>query len=345
MEIFVYRNGSDNVEEGFAEEDLPGLLADKANVVWVDLLGETPEQIEQTKHVLLDIFGFHHLTVEDCIETRNAPKIEAFPNYIYFIMHGVKPGETAPGNFVTKELDGYLGHNFVVTFHDQRFLSIKDVKQQVRSSVFSCQRGAAYLLHQILDRLVDNYMPVVDEFDSVIDELENRVLGLQKSNTAVLGEIMDVRRSVARLRRISARQLEVLYRISHGEFPMIPDHVLPFYRDVHDHLLRISDLSENYRDLVNGLFDIHFSVVANRTNDVMKTLAILSAILLPLSLIAGIYGMNFENMPELRSRNGYYLTLAAMGLLTIILLFYFWRRGWIFQREGPAATSKPDDIN
>jgi magnesium transporter len=344
MEIFVYRNGSDNVEEGFTQDDLPELLADKTNVVWVDLRGETPEQIEEAKHVLLNIFGFHHLTVEDCIETRNAPKIEAFPNYIYFIMHGVKPGETAPGNFVTKELDGYLGHNFVVTFHDQRFRSIKDVKEQVRSSTFSCQRGAAYLLHQILDRLVDNYMPVVDEFDNVIDELEDRVLGLRKSNTAVLEEIMDVRRSVARLRRISARQLEVLYRISHGEFPQIPEHILPFYRDVHDHLLRVSDLSENYRDLVNGLFEIHFSVVANSTNDVMKTLAIVSAILLPLSLIAGIYGMNFDNIPELRSRNGYYLTLAGMGLLTVILLFYFWRRGWIFQREEATITNKPDDI-
>jgi magnesium transporter len=127
--------------------------------------------------------------------------------------------------------------------------------------------------------------------------------------------------------------LEVLYRISHGEFPQIPENVLPFYRDVHDHLLRISDLSENYRDLVGSLFDIHFSVVANRTNDVMKTLAVLSAIMLPLSLIAGIYGMNFENMPELRSQNGYFFTLAVMAIVAIILLVYFWRRGWIFQRD------------
>jgi len=125
----------------------------------------------------------------------------------------------------------------------------------------------------------------------------------------------------------------VLYRISHGEFPQIPAHILPFFRDVHDHLQRISDLSENYRDLVSGLFDIHFSVVANRTNDVMKTLAVLSSIILPLSLIAGIYGMNFDNMPELKTRNGYYITLASMIVVTIGLLIYFWRRGWIWQRD------------
>ena len=135
---------------------------------------------------------------------------------------------------------------------------------------------------------------------------------------------------VARLKRISTRQLDVLYRISHGEFPQIPENVLPFYRDVHDHLLRISDLSESYRDLVGGLFDIHFSVTANKTNDVMKVLAVFSAIMLPLSLIAGIYGMNFENMPELHSPYGYYATLALMFVIGVGLLFYFWHKGWIF---------------
>ena len=163
---------------------------------------------------------------------------------------------------------------------------------------------------------------------------------MKRGNNEILEEIMDLRRSVARLRRISVRQLDVLYRISHGEFPQIPEHILPFFRDVHDHLLRISDLSESYRDLVGSLFDIHFSVVANRTNEVMKTLAVLSAIVLPLSLIAGIYGMNFENMPELRSPHGYFATLGVMMLVAVVLLVYFWRRGWIFQRDEPVA---PED--
>ncbi|MGQ0540421.1 MAG: magnesium/cobalt transporter CorA, partial [Blastocatellia bacterium] len=332
MEIFVYRKNAEKIEEGFAVEDLPELLDDEDNVVWVDFLGETPEQNEEAKHVMLDIFRFHHLTVEDCFETRNQPKIEAFPNYIYFIVHGIKPGETAPGNFATKELDGFLGENFVVTYHTERFRSIKAVKQQIRASTFVCSRGSAYLLHQILDQIVDLYMPIVDDFDREINSLEDRVFDMKKGGNTILEEIMDLRRSVARLRRISARQLDVLYRISHGEFPQIPEHILPFFRDVHDHLLRIADLSENYRELVSGLFDIHFSVVANKNNDVMKTLTVLSSIILPLSLIAGIYGMNFEYMPELKSRNGYFLTLGSMALVTVLLLVYFWRRGWIFQR-------------
>lgn len=348
IEIFVYRQGSDSVEEGFAADDLPELLADQTNVVWVDIRGENAEQRKAAEHLLLNIFKFHHLTVEDCVETRNQPKVEAFPNYLYFIVHGVRPGETSPTNFVTKELDGYLGPNYVVTFHVERFRSIKSVKQQIRSSTFACERGAAYLLHQILDVLVDHYMPLVDDFDDVIDELEERVLSHQQLGSAVLEDIMDVRRAVARLKRISTRQLEVLYRMSHGEFRQIPENIIPFFRDVHDHLLRVSDLSESYRELITGLVEIHFSVVTNKTNDVMKTLAVVSAIILPLSLIAGIYGMNFEHMPELRTRYGYFATLGFMAILTIGLLAYFWRRKWIFQREPVKSEqqetqSEPED--
>ncbi len=343
MEIFVYRQGADTVEEGFSADELPELLEDKDNLVWVDFLGETAEQNDQARRIMLDIFHFHHLNVEDCLETRNQPKVEAFPAYIYLIIHGIKPGETRPDNFATKEMDAFLGDNFVVTYHTQRFRSIKSVKEHIRASNFACKRGAAYLLHQILDLIVDLYMPIVDEFDMAINDLEDRVFEMKNNNNAVLEEIMDLRRSVARLRRISTRQLEVLYRISHGEFPQIPEHILPFFRDVHDHLQRISDLSESYRELVGGLFEIHFSVVANRNNDVVKALTVLSAIILPLSLIAGIYGMNFENMPELRTRNGYFITLAIMVIVAAVLLVYFWRRGWIFQgEEAPLVKSNEE---
>jgi magnesium transporter len=349
MEIFVYRKDADAIEEGFTRHDLPALLADPDNVIWVDLRGDSHEAIEHARSILSDVFGFHHLTIEDCIEARNQPKIEAFDKYLFLIVHGIKIGHTGPTNFVTKELDGYLGSNFVVTFHLEKFSTIKIIKTKLRSSPFICRRGAAYLLQTILDELVDHYMPMIDEFDTSISGLEERVFEMRARSNAVLGEIMDLRRGVARLRRISSRQREVLYRLSHGEFPQIPKNILPFYRDVHDHLQRISDVSESYRDLVSSLFDIHFSVLATKTNDVMKTLAVVSAIILPLSLIAGIYGMNFEYMPELRSPAGYYLTLGAMALLAIGLLLYFWRQGWIFQGENeiappPKARQEEDGI-
>ncbi len=328
MEIFVYQQGGDFVEEGFSREKLPELLRNPDNLIWVDM--EAPNK--EDEKVLSDIFHFHPLTIEDAVVTRNLPKVEAFPGYLFFIVHGVKT-ETNPANFVTKELDGYLGKNFVVTFHHENFRSIDKVKQQVRSSAFVCGRGADYLLHQIFDELVDLYLPLVDDFDNAINEIEERIFRTKRTNNAILEEILNLKRSVVRLRRITSKQLNVLYRISHGEFPLIEDAHLPFYRDVHDHLLRVADLAESYRDLIGGLLDIQFSVVSNRMNEVMKVLTVFSAIMLPLSLIAGIYGMNFENMPELHSKYGYYIALGLMLLVGGGLLIYFWRKGWIFEKE------------
>ncbi len=337
MEIFVHRRGEDYVEEGFTVEDLPKLLADETNVVWVDM--EAPTAADEK--VLSDVFHFHPLTIEDARETRNQPKVEAFPEYLFFIFQGVKVDDTSARNFVLKELDGYLGKNYVVTYHHENFKSIDEIKKQVRSSPFSCSHGADYLLHQILDQLVDLYMPVVDDFDTLINRLEARVLTVKSGNTEVLMEIMNLKRSVARLRRISTKQLQSFYRLAHGEFPFISQKNLPFFRDVQDHLQRISDLSESYRDLVSGLLDIHLSVVANRTNDVMKLLAVFSAIILPLSLIAGIYGMNFDNIPELHTRNGYFVTMFVMFIIAAGLIVYFWRKGWIFQQSEEIKA--PDD--
>lgn len=332
MEIFVFNKETNELDESVIPDQLPEILKDKNKIVWADFLVKDKESLKQAEEVLLKIFKFHPLTVEDCREPRNQPKIESFPNYLFFIVHGIK-SETDTANFVTKELDGYLGENFAVTYRNEVYRSIENVKRSLQSNPQIFKRGAAYLMHNILDQMVDLYMPIVDDFDIAINDLEDRVFLMKSADNLILEEIMDLRRSVARLKRISARQLEVLYRISHGEFSQIPENVLPFYRDVHDHLLRISDLAESYRDLVGSLFEIHFSVTANKTNEVMKLLAVYSAILLPLSLIAGIYGMNFHNMPELDVRYGYYATLGLMVIIAVGLLIYFWRRGWIFENN------------
>lgn len=328
MEIFIYRKNADAIEESSSAADLPALLADKDVLVWVDIEAPTAEDDK----ILSEIFRFHRLTIEDARETRNHPKVEQFPEYLFFIVHGVK-NETNSHNFVTKELDGYLGKNYLVTYHHEQFRSTEAVKRQIRRHPKAFERGIDYVLHQILDQLIDLYIPVVEDFDEAINELEERIFRLKRGSNVILEEIMDLKRSVARLIRISSKQSNVLYRLSHGEFQQIEESHLPFYRDVYDHLLRVSLLAENYRDLVNGLLDIHFSVVANKTNDIIKFLTIFSAVILPLSLIAGIYGMNFENMPELRTPHGYFITLATMAVVALGLLFYFWRKGWIFEKN------------
>lgn len=327
MDIYAYKEGEKQVQENVSVEDLPILLTDEKAVIWVDLDVRSKEDLREAETIYNEVFKFHHLTIEDCREARNQPKVEEFPDYLFFIVHGIK-SKADTSNFKTKELDGYLGKNFVVTNRNEEFRSIESVKRQIKKNPRPFQRGAAFLLHQILDRLVDFYMPIVDDFDAAINNLEDRVYEMESGDNSILEEIMDLRRSVARLKRVSTRQLDVLYRISHGEFPQIPDNILPFYRDVHDHLLRISDMAESYRDLVSGLFEIHFSVTANKTNDVMKFLALISATMLPLTLLSGIYGMNFEYMPLTNSQYGYFITLALMIVIFIVLIIYFWRKDW-----------------
>ena len=328
MDIFVYRQGAEKVEEGFTVEQLPDLLKDEKLTIWVDMHQPT----EADDRILLDVFNFHPLVVEDCRAERHHPKAEEFPDYIYFIMHGVT-AETDAERFITIELDFFLGRNYVVTYHHEEFRSINNVKQKVRSSPVVARRGPAYLLYQVLDQLVDYYSPVLDEFDEQITKLEDTIFTLKNPDNSILEEIQHLKRSILRLRRISEKQLNILYRISHGEFKLVDQQMLPFFRDIYDHLVRITDLSENYRDLIGGALDSYLSVVSNRTNDIMKVLTIFSAIMLPLTFIAGLYGMNFDNLPELHYEYSYFIVLAVMLIVALGMLAFFWRKGWIGERK------------
>jgi magnesium transporter len=324
MEILVYREGARKVESGFTVEQLPELLKEEKSVIWVDM----PEPTDADEQVLLEVFQFHPLTVEDCRENRHYPKVEEFPDYVYFIVHGVT-ANTSPDRFNTIELDGFLGRNYVITYHHEMFRSINNVKKQLSTSPVACQRGPAFLLHQILDQIVDFYSPVLDDFDERIDQLEENIFSLKQPNNAILENIMELKRSVLRLRRISAKQMDIFYRMSRGEIHMIPQPMLPFYRDIYDHLIRVTDLAENYRDLLSGALEAYLSVVSNRMNEIMKVLTIFSAIMLPLTFIAGVYGMNFEHMPELPTQYGYFVVWGFMLFVACLMLFLFWRAGWI----------------
>jgi magnesium transporter len=253
MEIFVYHNGADHVDEGFPVEKLPELLADKESLIWIDI--EQPT--EKDTRLLSDVFHFHPLTIEDSVETRNHPKVESYNKYLFLIVHGVTM-ETNTTNFVTRELDIYLGANYVLTYHHESFRSVDEVKSQIRANTFHCERGADYLLHQILDQIGRFITPVVDDFDTAKNDLEDRIFKMQNGSNQILGEIMDFKRSVARLVRISSKQIDVIARIANGEFPLISKNVLPFYRDIYDHLHRVTLLAENYRDYGRRTFQSAF---------------------------------------------------------------------------------------
>jgi len=335
MEILVYREVGQKVESGFTVDQLPELLKDQQALIWVDM--EKPSEADD--RILLDVFHFHPLTVEDCRENRHYPKVEEFPNYLYFIVHGVT-ADTSPDRFNTIELDGFLGPNYVITYHHDMFRSINNVKKLLGTSPIACQRGPAFLTYQILDQIVDYYSPVLDDFDERISVLEDDIFTLKHPSNEILEQIMELKRSVLRLRRISAKQMEIFYRMSRGEVHMIPQAMLPFYRDIYYHLVRVTDLSENYRDLLSGALEAYLSVVSNRMNEIMKVLTIFSAIMLPLTFIAGVYGMNFEHMPELATQYGYFVVWAIMIIVALGMLTLFWKRGWIGSGDRKRGQEK-----
>ena len=337
MDIFVYREGANQVEEGFTADQLPELLKDGKAVFWVDI--EAPSEADD--RLLLDTFHFHPLTVEDCRANRHHPKVEEFPDYIYFIVHAVRT-DASPDRFNTIELDGFLGSNYVITYHHDSFRSINNVKQLIHTSPIACKRGAPFLLYQILDQIVDFYSPVLDDFDERIDTLEDDIFTLKSPNNQILADVMDLKRGVLRLRRISSKQMEILYRMSRGEFSLIDQQMLPFYRDIYDHLVRVTDLAESYRDLISGALEAYLSVVSNRLNEIMKVLTIFSAIMLPLTFIAGVYGMNFEHMPELATRYGYFVVWIIMIVVALGMLGLFWKRGWIGGTQKPRTEKRKD---
>jgi magnesium transporter len=333
MDIYVYRNGHAEVELHHDVELIPRLLNDDNLIFWVDFQAPT----EADDHVLLDVFKFHPLTVEDCRATRHHPKVEEFPDYLYFIVHAIRT-DSSPDRFNTVELDGFLGKNYVVTYHHDEFNSINKVKQSVEVSPVTCQKGAAFILHHVIDNIVDEYLPVMDDFDERINGLEDNIFSINRPNNEILEEILALKRSLLRVKRISSKQLEVLYRMSHGQFALISGPVLPFFRDIFDHLVRVTDLAESYRDVISGSLEAYLSVVSNRLNEIMKVLTIFSAVMLPLTFIAGVYGMNFDYMPELHSRFGYFGAWTVMLIVAGGMLYYFWRKGWI--GRGPVDEEK-----
>ncbi len=308
---------------------------DAKQMVWIEL-----EQKDHACDVLLaKQLELHPLTIEDIWATRSQPKLEDYDNYLYVIIHGIK----AAGHGVVRliELDIVIGPTYVIT-HDPEHL-VDGVRAEIERSPKLLAKGPAWIAHAILDHAVDRYLPVIDDLDAQIEALENAVLSRAgtKQGPPILRRILRFKRTLLMLRRMSIHQREILLRLSRGEFDEIPREMVPFYRDVYDHFLRVNDLIESYRDLVTSALEAYLSVQSNRMNEIMKTLTLISTVMLPITFIAGVYGMNFKHMPELRWWFGYPIALSVMAMIAAGCLAWFWRKGWIGSRELPV----PDDLD
>jgi magnesium transporter len=322
LSLYWYDTQNRQLCQGVDPSEIPALLENPNGVLWANLFQPTESEVE----LLHDVFYFHPLCVEDCIHRQYVPKLEEFPNYLFLVIHGIQATQRKI-QFDTVNLNLFLGKNFVVTVHWEPLQPIDFARDNLTRGTSAIHSGASALAHEILDATVDLYMPVLSNLDDHLLALEDLIE--RNPATDIVKDFFDLRRSILQIRRISLKEQEVFYWLSHRDIPFISHKDVLLFRDIYDHLVRVVELSESARDILSGILTIHLSLMSNRMNDIMRVLTVFSAILLPLTFIAGIYGMNFQNMPELRDPYGYYITLMVMGLITLAMLVFFRKKGWL----------------
>jgi magnesium transporter len=309
---------------------MPTLLADTNLFLWVDLEKPTPEESQK---VLEQIFHFHPLSIEDCVAVSAAPKVEEytpkdddrFAPYLFMVIHAVDYSRK-DGVFATSELNFFLGKNFLVTYHDLPLKSVQLTEERCLRGTGHIARAPDRVAHTLLDSIVDNYKPALDELSLEIAQLEDEVV--QTPTKGTLNRLLQIKNEVLHLRQIVSPQREVLARFAHGEFKLIRPHLVPYYRDVYDGLFHISDLAQRYTDSLTGILQVYLNMSSNQTGEVIKLLTLITVITTPPMVVGTWYGMNFEGIHEFRWRYGYLMAIAITLAATGITIWWFKKRGW-----------------
>jgi magnesium transporter len=314
---FVFSEGK-LVSRDLELEALRLIHGDKGLVLWVDLDQPTPEEI---KLILEGVFNFHPLAIEDCVTPSSLPKIEDYEDYLFMVTHAVD--FTRNDKFATTELDLFLGKEFLVTFHSAPLRSVSTALERVAKST---ARGPDRLAHTLLDHLVDNYQPVMDELRAELEELEENVLARESPQKKVVNELLAVRGDFSRLRTIVRPQRDVVDRLARGDSKFIRPILLPYYRDLRDNLARLEDTAVNFHERLMMAFDIYLNKAAFEANEGIKFLTAITAVTIPIMVIGTWYGMNFESMPELKT--GYPWALGITLVTTALMVVYLKKKKW-----------------
>jgi magnesium transporter len=303
-------------------------LDDPDGLLWVDFEDSPPEEDEP---ILLEIFKFHPLAVDDALRETHIPKVDDWGEYLYIVFQNMEINQLQTGSLESQELDVFLGENFLVTHHDQKLEPVEHLWDTVQRDERHLRNGPDHLLYRLVDELATGYMQVVEKLDEAIDVLEDEIF--DHSHTEILEQIFILKRMTLHFRRMIGPQREVLNKLARDDFSMVDEQAQVYYRDVYDHLVRLHDLSENLREMASGTLDTYLSVINNRTNDIMKALTIITAFFMPLSFLTGFFGMNFfvpdPPFSEWVSLPVFVLTLLTMVLGPIGMYFWMRRQGWM----------------
>lgn len=315
-----------NIAEGTLNtppvEELSDLFDEENVDLWVDMETPTPKEAE----ILSTVFDFHELAIEDCtaFDIEEA-KLDDYEDYLFLVLHSVSFDDTTL-KFEINELDLFFGENFVVTYHKNPTPGIKHIKKRLDKSIDFMAQGSDEILHAIIDSLVDNYMIIFKKVERAIFRLESEIL--TDPSEKVFNNLFKLKRGLINIRRIIDPEVEVVNILGNSEHMLIQEENKVYFQDIHDHISNIEGRLQSYMDMVNGTMDTYVSITQYRMNSIMQTLTIGATILLLPTLVASVYGMNFDHMPFLHSEYGFYIVTGLSTALVLLMLWYFKKKSW-----------------
>jgi magnesium transporter len=324
--LYFDRNGKQQNHLTF--KDIPQALEDQQGLLWLDFEGEPPEVCEP---VLIQTFCFHPLAVDDALQETHIPKIDDWERYLYIALRAIS-FQVHDGDMIeTPELDVFLGHNYIVTHHDKPVPALERTWKHVQRDNRHIKQGADHILYLIIDELAVEFMKVVEQLDDEIEIIEDLIFDLP--GPEILEKAFTLKRATIHLRRTLSPLREVLNKLARDQYDVIDTKDRIYFRDVYDHLVRLYDITETLRELVNGALETYLSVINNRMNDTVKTLTVITTMFMPISFVAGFFGMNFFE-PVLSTSawtggSALVLTLLLMVAAPSLMYLYIRKRGWM----------------
>jgi len=318
----IHYNATEFIKKELEEPEEALSLKDKEGVLWINIDG-----LQQTEIIerIGNLYDIHPLVLEDIVNTGQRPKVEDYDNFSFIVLKMIYEDKN---ELTAEQISIIVGKNFILSFQEREGDVFENVRKRIMNGKGKIRNmGADYLAYSLIDSIVDNYFIILEKLGERIEYLEEELVLNPERN--VLKEIHKLKSELLYLRKSIWPLREVIGYLYRGEVPLIGKSILVYFRDVYDHSIQIIDTLETYRDMVAAMIDIYLSSVSNRMNEIMKMLTIIATIFIPLTYIAGIYGMNFKYMPELEWRWGYFSIMAIMAIIAIIMIIYFRRKKWL----------------
>lgn len=324
ISVFNYSETFFNELRPKSIDEVVELIKNSSGVIWINIDGLHEEKSIESLCTFLDI---HKLTMEDIVNVSQRPKLEEYPKYVHSVIKDITynvDGEY----FEYEQLSFLLKENILITFQERSGDVFDGVRKRIREGIgFVRKRGADYLMYGLLDMVVDNYFVILENFGEKLEDLETELLENPDKNS--LTKLHNIRRETLGLRRTVYPLREMVAAFEKLDEPLFSQSNKVFTRDLYDHTIKVIETIEIYRDMTSSLLDLYINSVSNKMNEVMKVLTIMTSIFIPLSFISGVYGMNFQNMPELSYKYGYFIVLGLMAVVFIGIIIYLKRRKWL----------------